>query len=239
MSGDLIRAKFKAAGIHLGISAIVFLGILYLILVEWYPGIFFEVEGGWSGVKLMAAVDLVLGPSLTFIIFNHLKSKKEIVFDMSFIALVQISALTWGGLQVYSERPVAIVMWEGTFYTVTEDYYKKQSIRLKNVAGFSDEKPLVIYAETDNSVAQLKETIRLTDLKIPPYAQVHLYLSVKEHFNKVLLHQLSDDFLLTYFEKEVIETDQHFFLGRAKNKKFLVHLDSEANLLKLIVEAKR
>lgn len=239
MSGDLIRAKLKAAGIHLGISAIVFFGILYLILVEWYPGVFFEAEGGWGGVKLMAAVDLVLGPSLTFIIFNHLKSKKEIVFDMSFIVLIQISALTWGGLQVYSERPVAMVMWEGTFYTVTEDYYKKQGIRFKNIADFSDEKPLVIYAETDNSAAQLKEIIRLTDLKIPPYAQVHLYLSVKEHFNKVLLHQLSDDFLLTYFKKEKTETDQHVFLGRAKHKKFLVHLDSEANLLKITAQAKK
>ena len=113
MSGDLIRAKFKAAGIHLAISAAVFIGILYLILVEWYPDVFFEAEGGWSGMKLLAVVDLVLGPSLTFIIFNNLKAKKEIIFDLSLIAIVQISALIWGAVQVYSERPVALVMWEG------------------------------------------------------------------------------------------------------------------------------
>ncbi|MCK5663476.1 MAG: hypothetical protein KAI17_08310, partial [Thiotrichaceae bacterium] len=194
MTSDLLKAKLKASGIHLGISVFILIGILYLILVEWYPGIFFEAEGGWSGLKLMAVVALVLGPCLTLIIFNHLKSKKEIILDLSLIAMLQISALIWGGLLVYSERPVALVMWEGTFYTVTEDYYNQQNIDLKDIAAYSDEKPLLIYSETDNSIAQLNEIIRLTDLKIPPYAQVHLYLSVKENFNKVLSYQLSDDF---------------------------------------------
>ena len=163
---DKIIPKLKASGIHLGISSVIFLGILYLILVEWYPGVFFEAEGGWSGIKLMAAVDLILGPSLTFIIFNHLKAKKEIVFDLSLIAIIQSSALIWGGLQVYSERPVTLVMWEGTFYTVTEDYYSKQGISLKNLASYSDEKPLIIYADTDHSVEQLKEIQRLNEQKI-------------------------------------------------------------------------
>ncbi|PCI06305.1 MAG: hypothetical protein COB77_06980 [Gammaproteobacteria bacterium] len=230
---DLIKAKLKVAGIHLCISVFIFIGILYLILVEWYPGVFFEAEGGWSGVKLMAVVHLVLGPILTLIIFNHTKTKKEIFLDLSLIAVVQISALIWGGLQVYSERPVAMVMWEGTFYTVTEDYYSQQNLNLKNIASFSDEKPLIIYAETDNSVVQLKEIIRLTDLKIPPFAQVHLYQSVKENFNKMLSHQLSSDFLLTYSRKEDAEGSQHVFLGKAKHKNLLVHMDSAANLLKI------
>lgn len=237
MTNDLIKSKLKAVSIHLGISAVIFIGILYLVLVEWYPGIFFEAEGGVSGLKLLAAVDLVLGPLLTLIIFNHTKAKKEIVFDMTFIALIQISALTWGGLLVYSERPVAMVMWEGTFYTVTEDYYNKQNINLTDIASFSDEKPLIIYAETNDTVLQHKEILRLTELKIPPYAQVHLYLPVKENFNTVLSHQLSDDFLLTYFKQEKTEGGQHVFLGKAKHKNLLVHLNSDANLLKITVRS--
>lgn len=239
MTNDLIKSKLKAASIHLGISLIIFIGILYLILVEWYPGVFFEAEGGVSGLKLLAAVDLVLGPLLTLIIFNHIKAKKEIFFDMSFIALIQIGALTWGGLLVYSERPVAMVMWEGTFYTVTEDYYSKQNINLTDIAAFSDDKPLIILAEINGSVLQHKEIIRLTDLKIPPYAQVHLYLSVKENFNSVLSHQLSDEVLLTYFKKEKVEEDQHVFLGKAKHKNLLVHLDYDTNLLKITKRPER
>ena len=238
MTSDLIKAKLKASGIHLGISIFIFFGILYLILFEWYPGVLFEAEGGWSGVKLMAAVDLVLGPSLTLIIFNHTKAKKEIVFDLSLIAIIQISALIWGGLQVYSERPVAMVMWEGSFYTVTEDYYNKQAIGLKDIAGYSDEKPLIIYAETDHSVEQLKEIKRLNDQKIPPYAQVHLYQTVKENVNKVLSHQLSDDLLSTYFNQEKSETKQSVFLGKAKYRNLLVYLDSNANLLQITIRPK-
>lgn len=235
MTSDLVKAKLKASAIHLGISAVVFIGILYLILVAWYPGVFFEAEGGWSGIKLMAAVDLVLGPSLTLIIFNHTKAKKEIVLDLSLIAIIQISALIWGGLQVYSERPVALVMWEGTFYTVTEDYYSKQSISLKDIASYSNEKPLIIYAETDHTVAQLEQIKQLNEEKIPPYAQVHLYYPLKENINKVLPHQLSDELLSTVLNNDQLDTERHVFLAKAKYKDLLLHLDAQANLLEITV----
>lgn len=231
MKTDLIKAKLKASGIHLGISVMIFIGILYLILVEWYPEPFYTASGGWNGVKLLAAVDLVLGPSLTFIIFNNTKAKKEIILDLTLIAIVQISALIWGGMQVFSERPVALVMWEGIFYTVTEDYYNKQGVSLDDIAGFSEDKPLIILAETDHSVEQLEAIKRLNEQKIPPYAQVHLYQSIKENLGQVLTHQLSDDVMSMYFSQMVPDTDQHIFLGKAKYRNLLIFLDKDANLV--------
>lgn len=231
MSKELIKAKLKASAIHLGISIVIFLGILYLIFVEWYPGSFFYAEGGWKGLKLMAVVDLVLGPSLTLIIYNYVKSKKEIFVDFSFIALVQIGALIWGGLQVYSERPVALVMWEGMFYTVTEDYYAKQGIDLKDVATYSDDKPLIIYAESDGSVEQLEKTQLLNKQKIPVYAQVHLYKSVKDNIDAVLSYQLSEDYRSAYLAENTSIKNQHFFPAKAKYKDLLVSLDAKAGLL--------
>lgn len=233
MMKDLFRAKIKAAGIHLSISVLIFFGVLYFILFEWYPGVLFEAEGAFSGVKLMAAIDLILGPLLTLIIYNHTKGKKEIVFDLSLIATIQVSALIWGGLQVYAERPVAMVMWEGTFYTVTEDYYNKQNISLKTLAKYSDEKPLLIFAETDHSVKQLKEIMRLNEQQVPPYAQVHLYQSVKENVDKVLSNQLLDDSMLNHYKQEKTNTRQSVFLVKAKFTNLLVYLDSTANLLKV------
>lgn len=227
----LFREKIRAASIHLGLSFLVFLVIFYVILFHWYPGPFFTAEGGWDGIKLMAAVDLVLGPSLTFIIYNYAKAKKEIIFDLSLIAIIQIGALIWGGLQVYSERPVALVMWEETFYTVTEDYYQKQNIALKDIATYSDEEPLIIYAETDHSVEQLKEIKRLNEEQIPPYAQVHLYQSVKENVDKVVSHQLSDELKSYYLKQDTANIKQHVFLGKAKYRELLVYLDSKANLV--------
>lgn len=235
MKNDLIQAKLKASGIHLLISAVIFIGILYLILVEWYPGPYFTAEGGWDGIKLMAAVDLVLGPSLTFIIYNHTKAKKEIVVDLSLVAIVQISALVWGGLQVYSERPVALVMWDGIFFTVTEDYYTKQGVSLKDIATFSDEKPLLIYAESDHSIEQIEEIQRLNQEKIPPYAQVHLYKSVQEHQENVFGRQISSDVWSDYLQVDISKTNDHVFLGKAKYRDLLVYLDAEANLVKVSI----
>jgi len=229
----LFKEKMRAASIHLGISFLVFLGILFVILFVWYPEPFFTAEGGWDGIKLMAAVDLVLGPSLTFIIYNYTKARKEIVFDLSLVAAVQISALIWGGLQVYSERPVALVMWEGVFYTVTEDYYQKQNINLKDVATFSDEKPMIILAETDHAVEQLEELKRLNQEKIPPYAQVHLYKSIKENADNVFKHQISAEAWSDYLNEDLTATNEHIFLGKAKYKNLLIYLDSAANLVKV------
>ena len=231
MTNELIKAKLKVSAIHLGISAVIFLGILYLILVEWYPGAFFYAEGGWKGLKLMAVVDLVLGPSLTLIIYNYAKSKREIFVDFSFIALVQISALAWGGMQVYSERPVALVMWEGVFYTVTEDYYAKQGVDLKDVSIYSDDKPLIIYAASDGSQKQLEQIQLLNKQKIPPYAQVHLYRSVKDNVDAVLSHQLSEDYTADYLKGDATIKQQHVLPGRAKYENLLVYLDAKANLL--------
>ena len=236
MTKKMIKAKLKASAIHLGISAVIFLGILYFILIEWYPGAFFYAEGGLKGVKLMVLVDLVLGPSLTLIIFNYTKSKKEIFIDFSFIAVVQISALIWGGLQVYSERPVAMVMWEGVFYTVTEDYYAKQGIDLKDVATYSEDRPLIIYAETDDSVEQLEKIQLLNKQKIPPYAQAHLYKSVKDNIDVVLSYQLSEDYRSVYLAENTNIKNQHFFPAKAKYNNLLVSLDAKAGLLDIMVK---
>jgi len=228
---DLLKYKVKATSIHMLLSLLIFAAFSYFIVFEWYPDELFSADGGLTGIKIMAGIDLVLGPSLTFIIFNHTKARKEIVFDLSIVAIIQIGALIWGGMQVYSQRPVALVMWEGGFYSVTEDYYKKQDKSLKDIKGFSDSKPLIIYAETDHSVEQLNEIRRLNEQKIPAYAQVHLYKSVKESINKMLQHQLSNIYLMGLGSDYIAENDQHVFTGNAKHKKLLIYLDSEANLV--------
>jgi hypothetical protein len=233
VKSDLIKAKLKAAGIHLGISAVIFVGILYLIVYQWYPDVFLVAEGGWSGIKLMVAVDLVLGPSLTLIIFNHTKPRKEIFFDLSIIAAIQMAALIWGGLQVYSERPVALVMWDGVFYTVTEDYYQKQGLSLKDLESFSDEKPLLILAESGQSLERLEELQRLNQESIPPYAQIHLYSSIKENTAEVFKRRISADVWSDYIDQDISKTEDYIFLGKAKHRNLLVFLDADANLVKL------
>ncbi len=99
----------------------------------------------------MAFVQLVLGPSLTFIVFDHLKQRKVIIFDLSIIALVQAAALIWGGYQVYTQRPIALVFWYDAFYTVTSDDYSMQGIENPDFSQFSAACATVnLFSTTDN-----------------------------------------------------------------------------------------
>jgi len=54
--------RWQAFLIHLGISTVIFLILLYFIVFHWYPHPFFAKGGGWQGVRLITGVDLVLGP---------------------------------------------------------------------------------------------------------------------------------------------------------------------------------
>ena len=190
MTSDLIKAKLKASGIHLGISVFIFFGILYLILVEWYPEPFFTAQGGWQGIRLMALVDLILGPSMTLIVFNHLKSRKEILFDLSIIAVVQMGALVWGGYQVYSQRPIALVFWNEAFYTVTQDDYLSQGIKSPDFSQYSDHIPPLIYSRALKTQLEMEEFKKLAEQLVPIYAHVSLYENIEDNLNRIFQHEV-------------------------------------------------
>jgi len=188
---DKLINKLKAASIHLVISFIIFLGILYYIVFEWYPEPFFTAQGGWQGIQLMAMVDLVLGPVLTMIVFNHLKKRKEIVLDLTLIAMVQVAALIWGGYSVYSQRPIALVFFENTFYTVTDDDYVSQGIAPPDFSKYSQHVPPLIYSRVPSDILELEQSRQLTQQSIPMYAQVMWYEKIEDNLQKMFINQLN------------------------------------------------
>ena len=188
---DEIKHKLRAASIHLLISFLIFLVILYYILFDWYPEPFFTAQGGWQGIQLMAFVDLVLGPSLTLIVFNHLKKKKEIMFDLSIIAVVQIAALIWGGYMVYSQRPVALVFWTDAFYTVTSDDYAEQGIENPDFSRYSKHKPPLIYSRPLLTKLDLENFSALSKRSIPVYAHTAFYESIEENLKDIFSNQVN------------------------------------------------
>jgi hypothetical protein len=69
---QLLITKLKATGVHLSLSLVVFVYLAYQIFFNWYPQPYFEIDGGWQGMRLVGAVDLILGPLITFLILNIL-----------------------------------------------------------------------------------------------------------------------------------------------------------------------
>lgn len=140
-----VPTRLKAAGIHMAISLAIFAVALYLILVQWYPDFHFTVDGGWRGVRIMAGVDLVLGPLLTLVIFNPFKARKLIAFDLGCIAVAQLAALAWGFYAVHSQRPVAVSYYEGAFLSVTAAPLAIEKEPADYANQFSDRRPPLVY----------------------------------------------------------------------------------------------
>jgi hypothetical protein len=112
--------RLKAAGIHLGLSALVIGIVAVLVFAFWYPWPYSEIAGGRSLFFLVLGVDLVLGPLLTFVIFNTAKTRAHLGRDIAVIAVLQVAGLGYGLYTAYLARPVVMVFEVNQFRVVSD-----------------------------------------------------------------------------------------------------------------------
>lgn len=111
--------RLRAAAVHLFLSGIIASAITALILLLWYPGQFAQVAKGLKLILLVVGVDIVMGPLLTFVVFNPKKCSRELLRDISVIAALQLCALAYGAHTVFVARPVALVFEGSNFRLVS------------------------------------------------------------------------------------------------------------------------
>ena len=140
--------KLKAAAIHLAISAVVVGVVLSIVFFIWYPAPTFVIAGALGIIFILIAVDLVLGPLLTLIVYK--KGKKSLKFDLTVIAIIQLVALAYGAHTLYMERPYYMVFNVDRFNIVSEKQIDKEQLRYDELR----EKP---FAETIRVFARLPE----------------------------------------------------------------------------------
>lgn len=116
---SVFRSRINASLIHFGISALIAALAAILVLGVWFPYPYREVSGGSELFFLIVTVDLILGPLLTFVVFNRLKPRKELIRDLSTIAIIQLAALAYGLHTVYLARPIYLVHEVDRFKVVT------------------------------------------------------------------------------------------------------------------------
>lgn len=114
---ELFISKMRAAGMHVGLSLLVATTVGIVVFFVWYPNPFGFASGGLNLFLLVTAVDLVLGPALTFVAYNPLKKAKLMLGDFVVIGLLQIFALIYGVNAVFVSRPV-VVVYEGARFRV-------------------------------------------------------------------------------------------------------------------------
>lgn len=173
-----IKTKLKATAVHFSLSFVVFLILAYLVFYVWYPMPYFSIAGGWQGMRIIAAVDLVLGPLITFLIFDLSKSRREITFDLLTIVTIQIGALIYGVVTTYQQRPIAIVVMDRYVVAAIESDYGSKLESPEILKQYSPENPPIIYAEIPLNKDALEEITRIrVEHKIAEHSQMQLYQS--------------------------------------------------------------
>jgi hypothetical protein len=99
--------RWKAAAIHLCISATIGLVTAALLFLLWYPPPFFHAAGADQLILLLVGVDLALGPLLTLVVFKI--GKPGLRFDLFAIGSLQTIALIYGMSVVLQARPIFLV----------------------------------------------------------------------------------------------------------------------------------
>ena len=108
-----MKFRFKAFAIHLLSSAAVLSLIFGALYLGWYRWPAWYLLGVLSIVGIMAVVDVVLGPVLTFAIASPTKPRRELARDVGIIVAVQLAALAYATHLLWSGRPL--------YYTFSAD----------------------------------------------------------------------------------------------------------------------
>jgi hypothetical protein len=112
------KSRLRAATIHLALSALVATLAGILVFAVWYPYPYREISGGRELFQLVVSVDVILGPLITFAVYNLAKPRTELRRDLLVVALLQLAGLGYGLWTVHLARPVHMVFEYDRFRVV-------------------------------------------------------------------------------------------------------------------------
>ena len=116
--GENLKTRVFAAGVHLLASLVVAFIAAYVVFGLWYPAPYDVLSGGKELFWLVVGVDVILGPFITFLVFNQKKRRRELFLDLAVVALIQLGALGYGLWTVFVARPVYLVFEYSRFSIV-------------------------------------------------------------------------------------------------------------------------
>jgi len=224
---DILKRKYFSW--HLASSMVIVTTIGLTCQFLWFPTPFLQIDGTWFALLILAAVDITLGPLLTLLLVSSKKSTGELVVDMFVIVAIQISALSYGLMQIERERVWAIVHLDGAFNLVT----KKEIPNLQLIA--KQELPQyhgIYYAMVLNS-----------DLPIHTETSNHPLLYSPERFQFITKQAMkSSEFPYQKLPTNVQEkynTDYIFNVLAGKRHNAVLVLDNNMKLIDILLLPKK
>jgi len=143
----MFKNKLKAFFTHFLLSAIAVSLIFLTIVLVWFPSPFLGLTNFKDIATIVIAVDLVLGPLLTFVVFNP--KKKSLKKDLAVIVSIQVFALSYGIYTLFLTHPVYITFHDNAFNIViakqaTPEKAKYQQLKVSKLS-----KPTFVFMKTN------------------------------------------------------------------------------------------
>jgi hypothetical protein len=101
-----MKFRLKALGLHLLASSVALMLIFGALYLGWYRWPGWYLADVSQVVLVMAGVDLVVGPLLTFIVAGAGKPRRALARDIAMIVAIQLLALGYGTLSIWNGRPL-------------------------------------------------------------------------------------------------------------------------------------
>lgn len=106
----LLKFKLHIFLIHFCVSLVIGVLVASALFWKFYPPPFYSISGGLSIFLLLIAVNVIIGPILTFVVANGNKSSNEFRQDMVMVIVIQAIALFYGIHSAYLARPIFAVL---------------------------------------------------------------------------------------------------------------------------------
>ena len=172
LGSKLNKPRFYAFLLHLGMSLALIAIVFSIIYLVWFPHALAAASGGLEGLTIIAAVDVVLGPMLTFVIYDIAKSKAHLARDIGVIVFLQLSCLFGGVLVVYEARPLAVVHVFDTFHVLSQANFDALELDSGVLNKFSGDYPKMLYVDVEkNAIAFFNRKIldELNNAQLPQF----------------------------------------------------------------------
>ncbi|MCF6319228.1 MAG: hypothetical protein L3J83_08125 [Proteobacteria bacterium] len=202
--------KVKAALIHTLISICVISLFAIIVFFIWYPKPFAAISGVIEPLKLLILIDVIIGPLLTFVVYK--KNKKYLKLDLTLIALMQIAALFYGAYTIYNGRPSMVVMHNGEFVYLIEEFSNHEQLTVDELKPGLFTKPKLAYIESTKFVDVYNaysdmQPIEDYDKRLLPYSLNSANMKAKftnkiEEIDDLLSQYDSDDIAFFKLDKE-------------------------------------
>jgi hypothetical protein len=113
-----MKFRLKAFGLHLLASTAALTLIFGSLYLGWYRWPGWHLADVSKVVFVMAGVDVVVGPLLTFVIARSSKPRRELARDIAMIVTVQLFALIYGSVSIWHGRPLYYAFSENVLQLV-------------------------------------------------------------------------------------------------------------------------